>query len=123
MLGWGCSLLAGPFAVIPRLPSQRIPGLRPGDDGGQHLPAGKPAQHPGCVGRLYFSERAFAATTSWAGFILLRFGRVEKRLIAWCCGPPHFLAAAWCLFAEHQVKQRRASPSFQLVRAMRYFVP
>lgn len=61
------------------------------------------------------------------GFILLRFGRVEKRLIRmvllWAAGI--FLAAAVVPFVEHQVEAALRIPPIdtELVRAMRYFVP
>ena len=61
------------------------------------------------------------------GFVLIRFGRAERRLIAmvllWAAGI--FLAAAVLPFAEHQVEAALRIPPIdtELARAMRYFVP
>ena len=61
------------------------------------------------------------------GFILLRFGRAERRLIhmvlLWAAGI--FLAAVALPFVEHQVEAALRIPPVdtELARAMRYFVP
>ncbi len=61
------------------------------------------------------------------GFVLLRFGRVERRLIhmvlLWAGGI--FLAAVALPFVEHQVEAALRIPPIdtELARAIRYFVP
>jgi hypothetical protein len=61
------------------------------------------------------------------GFILLRYGMVERRLIAmvllWAAGI--FLAAMVLPYAEHQVEAALRIPPIdtELARAIRYFVP
>ena len=61
------------------------------------------------------------------GFILLRFGRVERRLVGmvllWAAGI--FLAAVVLPFTEHQVEAALRIPPIdtELARAIRYFVP
>ena len=61
------------------------------------------------------------------GFILLRFGRAERRLVAmvllWAAGI--FLAAVVLPFTEHQLEAalRIAPIDTELARAIRYFVP